>query len=150
MRGFLIGLALAAGQWVLLVAALFLAGRRSTARELVGLLPNLLVLFRELIRDWRVPRSTKLLLVLGIAWFASPIDLITEFIPVLGPLDDAIVAALLYSASSVGRAVRSSPITGGAIPARSGGSSASRESDEAGGLSEPPVSGAGVSAMEEG
>jgi uncharacterized membrane protein YkvA (DUF1232 family) len=95
VRGFLIGMAVAAGIWVLLVAALFLAGRRSAARELVGLLPNLLVLFRELIRDRRVPRSTKLLLVLGMTWLASPIDLIPEFIPVLGPLDDAIVAALL-------------------------------------------------------
>jgi uncharacterized membrane protein YkvA (DUF1232 family) len=35
------------------------------------------------------------LLVVGALWFASPIDLIPEFIPVLGPLDDAVVAALI-------------------------------------------------------
>jgi len=33
--------------------------------------------------------------VFGAAWVASPIDLIPEFIPVLGPLDDAVVAALI-------------------------------------------------------
>jgi uncharacterized membrane protein YkvA (DUF1232 family) len=62
---------------------------------LVLLLPNVLVLFKGLIRDERVPRGSKALLVLGAAWVASPIDLIPEFIPFLGPLDDAVVAALV-------------------------------------------------------
>jgi uncharacterized membrane protein YkvA (DUF1232 family) len=35
------------------------------------------------------------LLLFGIAWIASPIDLIPEFIPFLGPLDDAVVTALI-------------------------------------------------------
>jgi uncharacterized membrane protein YkvA (DUF1232 family) len=58
-------------------------------------LPNLIRLFRGLIRDPRVPRRSKAILVFGAAWVASPIDLIPEFIPLLGPLDDAVVAALV-------------------------------------------------------
>jgi uncharacterized membrane protein YkvA (DUF1232 family) len=57
--------------------------------------PNLARLFRDLIRDPRVPRGSKVLLVIAAAWVASPIDLIPEFIPVLGPLDDAVVAAIV-------------------------------------------------------
>ena len=59
------------------------------------LLPNLLMLFKGLIRDPRVPRGSKMLLVFGAAWMASPIDLIPEFIPFLGPLDDALVAGVI-------------------------------------------------------
>ena len=76
-------------------ALLFLLGRRLAAREIATLIPNLLRLFRGLVRDPRVPRRSKLLLVVGVAWVISPIDLLPEFIPVLGPLDDAVVAALI-------------------------------------------------------
>jgi uncharacterized membrane protein YkvA (DUF1232 family) len=71
------------------------AGRRTAAREVAALLPNLLRLFKGLVRDPRVPRRSKVLLLFGAAWIASPIDLIPEFIPVLGTLDDAVVAALI-------------------------------------------------------
>jgi uncharacterized membrane protein YkvA (DUF1232 family) len=67
-------------------------GRIAVARELIGLIPNLLLLFKDLVRDERVPRSAKLWLGFAAVWLASPIDLIPEFIPVLGPLDDAVVA----------------------------------------------------------
>jgi uncharacterized membrane protein YkvA (DUF1232 family) len=83
------------GLYVLAVAALVVAGRGSAARELAAFLPNLALLFKGLIKDPRVPRSSKALLIFGAAWIASPIDLIPEFIPVLGPLDDAVVAALI-------------------------------------------------------
>lgn len=59
------------------------------------LIPNLVVLFGELLRDPRVRRSSKLWLAVAVAWIASPIDLIPEFIPIIGPLDDARVAALV-------------------------------------------------------
>ena len=59
------------------------------------LLPNLIRLFRGLLGDERVPRSSKALLVLGALWLASPIDLIPEFLPGVGALDDAIVAGLV-------------------------------------------------------
>lgn len=95
MRWLLTGLTVTAAVWLLLVAVLFLAGRRTQAKELVMFLPNLIMLFKGLASDERVPRSSKLLLLFGAAWFASPIDLLPEFIPVLGPLDDAVVAAVI-------------------------------------------------------
>lgn len=95
IRTLLIWLAAAAAVYALAGAALYLAGRRTAAREVATLLPNLLRLFKGLIRDPRVPRRSKALLVFGAAWVASPIDLIPEFIPLLGPLDDAVIAALV-------------------------------------------------------
>jgi uncharacterized membrane protein YkvA (DUF1232 family) len=95
MRGLLIGLAIAAGMWLAVIGLLFLFGRRLAAKELVMLLPHLIRLFRGLVRDSRVPRRSKVWLVVGAAWLASPIDLVPEFIPVLGPLDDAVVAVLV-------------------------------------------------------
>jgi uncharacterized membrane protein YkvA (DUF1232 family) len=95
MRTLLIALAVTALVYIAAVAALYLTGRRTAAREVATLLPNLLKLFRGLIRDPRVPRGSKMLLAVGAAWVASPIDLIPEFIPLLGPLDDAVVAALI-------------------------------------------------------
>jgi uncharacterized membrane protein YkvA (DUF1232 family) len=71
------------------------AGRRTAARELATLVPNIAALFGGLLRDRRVPGGSKVLLAIAIAWIASPIDLIPEFIPIAGPLDDAIVAALV-------------------------------------------------------
>ena len=95
MRAWLIALAVAIAVYVVAIAALYLAGRRTAARELATLIPNLLVLFKGLVTDGRVPRGSKVLLLLGAVWLASPIDLIPEFVPVLGPLDDAVVAALI-------------------------------------------------------
>jgi uncharacterized membrane protein YkvA (DUF1232 family) len=89
----LIGLAIAVAIWLAAVILLVVFGRVRAARELVGLVPNLLLLFKDLVRDERVPRSAKLWLGFAAIWLASPIDLIPEFIPVLGPLDDAVVAA---------------------------------------------------------
>ena len=95
MRPLLVGLAIAAGLWLVFVAFLFFAGRRTAAKEVAAFLPNLILLFRGLSKDQRVPRSSKLLILFGLVWFISPIDLIPEFIPVAGPLDDAIVAVLI-------------------------------------------------------
>ena len=95
MRTLLIVLAVTVAVYAVIVAVLFVSGRRTAASEVAKLLPNLLRLFKGLVRDPRVPRRTKVLLIVGAAWVASPIDLIPEFIPVLGPLDDAVVAALI-------------------------------------------------------
>ena len=95
LHSLLIALAITAAVYVIAVAVLFAIGRRTAAKEVALLLPNLLILFKELASDPRVPRRSKALLVVGALWFASPIDLIPEFIPVLGPLDDAVVAALI-------------------------------------------------------
>jgi uncharacterized membrane protein YkvA (DUF1232 family) len=95
MRTLVIALGVGVLVWTAAIVALVALGRRSSAAELARLLPNLVVLFRGLLRDPRVPRSSKLWLGAAIVWFVSPIDLIPEFIPVAGPLDDAIVAALV-------------------------------------------------------
>ena len=95
MPGWLIGILVVVGLWVIAVAGLAVAGRRSAALELATLLPNLVVLFRGLVRDPRVSRGSKALVWFAVVWVVSPIDLIPEFIPIAGPLDDAIVAALV-------------------------------------------------------
>ena len=95
VRTLLIALAIAAGVYLVAIGALVVAGRRTAAREVATLLPNLARLFKGLVGDPRVPRSSKALRLFGAAWIASPIDLIPEFIPFLGPLDDAVVAALI-------------------------------------------------------
>jgi uncharacterized membrane protein YkvA (DUF1232 family) len=70
-------------------------GRREDARALVTFIPDCAVLIARLVRDPRVPKSRKLVLVLLGAYLASPIDLIPDFIPVAGQLDDAIIVALV-------------------------------------------------------
>lgn len=77
------------------VLALILSGRRTSARELATFVPHLLGLFRRLLGDPEVPRRTKAWLWVGVVWIASPVDLIPEFIPVAGPLDDVLVAAFV-------------------------------------------------------
>jgi uncharacterized membrane protein YkvA (DUF1232 family) len=72
-----------------------LAGRRVEAKQLARLLPDLAALLRGLFRDQRVPRSSKALVAFAIVWVVSPIDLLPEFMPVIGPLDDVIVVALV-------------------------------------------------------
>jgi uncharacterized membrane protein YkvA (DUF1232 family) len=83
------------GIWLVAVLVLLWSGRGTEAKELVVLLPNLVRLFRGLIGDPRVPRGSKALLVVGAVWLVSPIDLIPEFLPGIGGLDDAVVAALI-------------------------------------------------------
>lgn len=95
IRGLLIALAIGVAVWLLALLILVIVGRKQQARELAGAIPNLLVLFRRLLRDPRVPRGSKIWLVVAVIWIASPIDLVPEFIPVLGPVDDVIVAALV-------------------------------------------------------
>ena len=95
LRSLAIAIACGGALWLLVILALVLLGKRTAARELATLIPNLLVLFRGLLGDPRVPRSSKFWLGFAVIWFISPIDLIPEFIPIAGPLDDAIVAALV-------------------------------------------------------
>jgi uncharacterized membrane protein YkvA (DUF1232 family) len=91
----LVWIGVAVAVWVVAIAVLLLLGRRLAARELATLLPNLVRMCRTLLRDPRVPRGSKVLVGFAVLWFISPIDLVPEFIPVLGPLDDAILAALV-------------------------------------------------------
>ena len=63
--------------------------------ELLRLLPDAVRLFRALIRNPDVPSTVKLRLWLLLAYLASPIDLVPDFIPILGYADDAVIAALV-------------------------------------------------------
>lgn len=76
-------------------------------RDLVAFLPDCLVTVRRLRRDPRVPRRARVAVVLAGIWVASPIDLIPEFLPVIGPLDDVVVVALAlrYAGRQVPREV---------------------------------------------
>jgi uncharacterized membrane protein YkvA (DUF1232 family) len=60
-------------------------------------IPDCLLLFKRLLRDPRVPRRAKLALALLVPYLALPFDLIPDFIPVAGQLDDAILVALAIS-----------------------------------------------------
>jgi uncharacterized membrane protein YkvA (DUF1232 family) len=81
--------------WTALVFWLYAAGRRTDARALATFIPDCIVLVARLMRDERVPRRSKALLVALAAYLALPFDLIPDFIPVAGQLDDAIVVALV-------------------------------------------------------
>jgi uncharacterized membrane protein YkvA (DUF1232 family) len=95
IHSLVVAIVITAGVWLCTVLALAVVGKRTAAKELAMFLPNLLLLFRGLVSDPRCPRRSKALLIFAAAWIASPIDLIPEFIPFLGPLDDAVVAALV-------------------------------------------------------
>jgi Protein of unknown function (DUF1232) len=84
-----IALAAVAGVWLIAIALLVAAGRRRDARALARFIPDCLVLFRRLLVDERVPRRRKVVLVALVGYLASPFDLIPDFIPVAGQLDDA-------------------------------------------------------------
>ena len=77
------------------VLVLLVAGRRTDARALAGFVPDCVVLCRRLVADSRVPRRQKALLAGLVGYLASPLDLIPDFIPVIGQLDDVLVAVLI-------------------------------------------------------
>jgi uncharacterized membrane protein YkvA (DUF1232 family) len=86
------GVTLAA--YLLFVAVLFIVGRRTAALALARFIPDCIVLLRRLLGDDRVPRRRKLVLVGLVAYLSLPIDLVPDFIPIAGQLDDVIVAAV--------------------------------------------------------
>ena len=94
MRTALIVLAVALALYALLVLALYLSGRRGQARALARFVPDCAVLFKRLLGDPRVSRGRKLLLGALALYLAMPIDLVPDFIPVAGQLDDAILVGL--------------------------------------------------------
>lgn len=80
---------------------------RTLLQELVLLLPNLVKLAKGLLTDSRVPLRRKLLLAALVAYLVSPIDIIPDFIPGLGQMDDVLIVVLVLHGliSSVGEDV---------------------------------------------
>jgi uncharacterized membrane protein YkvA (DUF1232 family) len=78
-----------------LVLALVIAGRRESARALAGFIPDCIILCTRLLRDPRVPTRKKVLLVGLTGYLALPFDLVPDFIPVAGQLDDVVIVALV-------------------------------------------------------
>lgn len=110
MREWLVWLGVAVGLMVVSWGLLILLARRlppGPLRELARFIPDCVTTIARLRRDPRVPRRAKVALVLAGLWVASPIDLIPEFVPVIGPLDDvvAVALALRYAARQVPRQV---------------------------------------------
>jgi uncharacterized membrane protein YkvA (DUF1232 family) len=81
--------------WAVFVVWLMAMGRRSDARAFATFIPDCIVLGTRLVRDPRVPRRRKLLLLGLVGYLALPFDLVPDFIPVAGQLDDAIIVALV-------------------------------------------------------
>lgn len=108
MSNWLLGLIIGAGclvaSWVLLVV---LAHRLPPGilRDLAAFIPDCVTTVRRLRKDPTIPRRAKLAVLIAGLWVASPIDLIPEFLPVIGPLDDIVVVALAlrYAARQVPR-----------------------------------------------
>ena len=106
LRGALIALAVLVASWAVLVV---LAARLPPGllKDLAGFLPACVTLLRRLRSDPRVPVSAKIALAAAALWVLSPIDLIPEFLPVVGPLDDIVIVALAlrYAGRRIPRAV---------------------------------------------
>jgi uncharacterized membrane protein YkvA (DUF1232 family) len=106
LQAVLIAAAVMISSWLVLIV---LARRLppGVAKDLAGFLPDCVTAARTLRRDPRVPRRARVAVVVALVWVLSPIDLIPEFLPVIGPLDDVIVVALLlrYAARTVPRQV---------------------------------------------
>ena len=105
-------------RWVLIACVLLVAtwglmavlARRlppGAAKDLATVLPACATTARRLRRDPRVPRRARVAVVIALLWVLSPIDLIPEFLPIVGPLDDVLVVALAfrYAARQVPRGV---------------------------------------------
>jgi uncharacterized membrane protein YkvA (DUF1232 family) len=101
-RWCLVPLVVMIASWGLLV---ILARRLppGTARDLAAFLPACATTMRRLRRHPAVPRRARWLVVFALLWVLSPIDLIPEFLPVIGPLDDVVVVAVVlrYAARRV-------------------------------------------------
>jgi uncharacterized membrane protein YkvA (DUF1232 family) len=106
LRTLLVAVIVLLATWALLVVA---AKRLPSGilKDLAGFLPACLTTIRCLRNDPRVPRRAKIAVILAGLWLLSPIDLLPEFLPFIGPLDDVVVIALAlrYAARSVPRRV---------------------------------------------
>lgn len=85
---------IALGLYVVSIAALIAAGRREDARALAGFIPDCAVLVSRLARDGRISRPRRAALFLVLGYLAVPFDLVPDFLPGIGHLDDAVLLGL--------------------------------------------------------
>jgi uncharacterized membrane protein YkvA (DUF1232 family) len=78
-----------------LLAALYLGARHWDVRMIARAVPHCVVLFKRLLTDRRVPTRWKVASGFALVYIAVPFDLVPDFIPVAGQLDDAILVALV-------------------------------------------------------
>ncbi|MFJ9413361.1 YkvA family protein [Streptomyces sp. NPDC101227] len=90
-----IGAGLLAAWLALLIALLLIRPKGALLAEAVRLLPDLVRLLRRLAADKTLPRGVRVRLGLLMVYLASPIDLIPDFLPVIGYADDAIIVAFV-------------------------------------------------------
>jgi uncharacterized membrane protein YkvA (DUF1232 family) len=82
--------------WLAFVAFVFVARPEQTRlRDAMRLLPDTLRLVRSIARDRTIPRRTRWLVWALVAYLALPIDLVPDFVPVVGYADDAILVTLV-------------------------------------------------------
>ena len=95
IRILLVGIGSLAASWVLMIV---LAARLppGIVKDLAGFLPACVTTIKALPKDPRVPRRAKIAIAFAGLWVISPIDLIPEFLPIIGPLDDIVVVALAF------------------------------------------------------
>src|SRR4026207_82753 len=93
VRWLFIAVAVVAVSWIVMIV---LARRLppGPAQDRATVLPACVTTARRLRKDPRVPRRVKVAVGFAGLWVLSPIDLIPEFLPVIGPLDDIVVVAL--------------------------------------------------------
>ena len=99
---------IALGLWLLSWVAMILLARRlppGLMRDVAEFLPACVTAARRLRRDPAVPRRARVALLVAVVWVISPIDLLPEFLPVIGPLDDVVAVVLLlrYAARAIPR-----------------------------------------------
>lgn len=82
--------------WLLLLACMaVLRPDGSTLRDSVRILPDTVRLVSRLSREQALSRTIRLRLLLLVAYLAMPIDLVPDFVPVIGYADDAIITGLV-------------------------------------------------------
>ncbi len=93
VRWLIIAVVVVAVSWLVMIV---LARRLppGLAKDLATVLPACVTTARRLRKDPRVPKRVKAVVAFAGLWVLSPIDLIPEFLPVIGPLDDIVVVAL--------------------------------------------------------
>jgi uncharacterized membrane protein YkvA (DUF1232 family) len=110
MASWLLIAAIALGLWIASWLVMLLFARRlppGLLRDAAEFLPACVATARTLRRRPEVPRRATVALLVAVLWVLSPIDLLPEFLPVIGPLDDVVAVVLLlrFAARSIPRAV---------------------------------------------